>query len=113
MVAGTLLSPPPGSQFSEDLSFGVFVDTDGAVKTWETATQSIGLVEPGFHRPPGPSSAIPKGISDDGRTVQYQLRGARPIERFVDLDAAQAVDRPNLDGTQGDLGCWSPRARCG
>jgi hypothetical protein len=36
--AGTLLSPPPGSQFSEDLSFGVFVDTDGAVKTWETAT---------------------------------------------------------------------------
>ena len=54
--------------------------------------------------PRGHRARSAKGISDDGRTVQYQLRGARPIERFVDLDAAQAVDRPNLDGTQGDLG---------
>ena len=103
-AAGTVVSPPAGTQFSEDLTFGVFVDTDGAVKTWETATQSIGLVEAGAPRPPGTVSATPKGISDDGRTVQYELRGSQPIERFVDLDTAQAVDRPNLDGTGGDVG---------
>jgi hypothetical protein len=97
-LAGTVLSPPPGTQFSEDLTFGVFVDSDGAVKTWEAATQSIGLVEPGFPRPPGTLSATAKGISDDGRTVQYGLDGPQPIERFVDLDTAQAVDRPTLVG---------------
>ena len=96
-AAGAVVSPPAGTQFSEDLTFGVFVDADGAVKTWESATQSIGLVEPGFPRPPGTVSATPKGISDDGRTIQYELQGSQPIERFVDLDAAQAIDRPNLN----------------
>jgi hypothetical protein len=103
-AAGSVVSPPAGTQFSEDLTFGVFVDTDGAVKTWETGTQSIGLVEPGFPRPPGTVSAFPKGISDDGRTIQYELGGSQPIERFVDLDTAQAVDRPNLHGTAGEFG---------
>jgi hypothetical protein len=101
---GAVLSPPPGTRFSEDLTFGVFVDADGAVKTWETATQSSGLVEPGFPRPPGTVSATPTGISDDGRTIQYELQGSQSIERFVHLDTAQAVDRPKLDGTGGESG---------
>ena len=48
----------------------------------------------GVPRPPGTLSATAKGISDDGRTVQYELHGPQPIERFVDLDTMQAVDRP-------------------
>ena len=94
-AGGTVLTPPTGARFSDNLTFAVFVDADGTVKTWETATQAVAPVEPGFPRPPGTTAATAKGISDDGRTVQYALSSAAPIERFVDLDAGQAVDRPD------------------
>jgi hypothetical protein len=91
---GTVLTPPGGARFSDDLTFAVFVDADGTVKTWETATQAVAPVEPGFPRPPGTTAATAKGISNDGRTVQYTLSSAAPTERFVDLDAGVAVDQP-------------------
>jgi hypothetical protein len=105
---GTVLTPPAGAEFSDDLTFAVFVDADGTVKTWETATQAVAPVEPGFPRPRGTTSAAGKGVSDDGRTVQYTLSSAAPIERFVDLDAGVAVDRPNqsFPATSG----WPVRA---
>lgn len=102
---GTVLTPPAGARFSDDLTFAVFVDADGTVKTWETATLAVAPVEPAFPRPPGTTAATAKGVSDDGRTVQYTLSSAAPIERFVDLDAGLAVDRPNqtsLGGGQFD-----------
>ncbi|MDP9332783.1 MAG: hypothetical protein M3Q30_05675 [Actinomycetota bacterium] len=94
--SGTTLTPPGGIVFSKDLTFGVFVDTDGAVKTWKTADKSVGLVETGFPRPAGTTSAQAKGISNDGRKVEYTLSGTNPIARFVDLDTATKIDRPNL-----------------
>jgi hypothetical protein len=33
----------------------------------------------------------------------FPKRASQPIERFVDLDTAQAVDRPNLDGTGSEF----------
>ena len=98
-ASGASLSPPAGTRFSKDLTFGVFVDTAGVVKTWNTATQAIGSVETGFPRPAGTTGALAKGVSNDGRTVEYTLSGVQPTERFVDLDAGRAVDRPNLDGS--------------
>jgi hypothetical protein len=94
--AGSVLTPP-SSLLSENLTFALFVDTDGQVKTWETATGTVTSVETGFPRPPGTTEVIPKGVSDDGRTVQYELRGSSRIERFVDLDADVVVERPNAD----------------
>ena len=79
---------------SEQLTFALFVDTDGQVKTWETATGTVTPVETAFPRPPGATAAIAKGVSDDGRTAQYELQGPNRIERFVDLDTGAAVDRP-------------------
>ena len=95
--AGSVLTPPSGL-LSEELTFALFVDTDGQVKTWEAATGTVTPVETGFPRPPGTTAAIAKAVSDDGRTVQYELRGSTRIERFVDLDADAVVDRPNADG---------------
>lgn len=93
--SGTTLTPPAGTVFSKDLTFGVFVDTNGAVKTWKSANQSVGLVETAFPRPAGTTSAQAKGISNDGRKVQYTLFGTNPIERFVDLDTNAKIDRSN------------------
>jgi len=100
--SGSVLTPP-STVMSEQLSFALFVDTDGQVKTWETATGTVTPVETGFPRPAGTTSAIAKGVSDDGRTVQYELQGSNRIERFVDLDAGAAVDRPNGDGSSGQM----------
>jgi hypothetical protein len=100
--SGTLISAPAGAQFSDDLTHAVFRDSSGAIKTWVTATQTVGDVETGFPRPAGTTSALPKGISNDGRTVEYELEGTQHVERFVDLDANQKVDQPNQTST-GDV----------
>ena len=111
--SGSVLTPP-STVMSEQLTFALFVDTDGQVKTWETATGTVTPVETAFPRPPGTTAAIAKGVSDDGRTAQYELQGPNRIERFVDLDAGAAVDRPNGDdsfGSDGPLraGGWGRR----
>ncbi len=99
-AAGATLAPPAGAKFSDQLTYGVFVDTDGAVKRWETATQSITPVEIGIPRPAGATKAVAKAISDDGLTAEYTLSGPQlaPVERFANLAAGMAVDRPFLSG---------------
>ena len=94
--AGSVLTPP-SSVLSEDLTFAVFVDTDGQVKTWETATGTVTPVETGFpvrrERPRRSPRACP---TTDARCSTSC--GAEPwIERFVDLDADAVVDRPSAD----------------
>ena len=99
-AAGATLAPPAGAKFSDQLTYGVFVDTGGAVKRWETATQSITPVEIGIPRPAGATKAVAKAISDDGLTAEYTLSGPQlaPVERFANLAAGTAVDRPFLSG---------------
>ena len=89
---------------SQDLTYGIFVDTDGVVKTWSTATQTVTSVEATVPRPAG-YTALAIDVSNDGRTAHTRLFGPATIERFTDLDSATAVDVPNLDaegfGAQG------------
>jgi hypothetical protein len=99
--SGATLTPPPATTFSKDLTYGVFVDTDKTVKTWNAANQSIGLVETSFPRPAGTTSAQAKAISNDGRKVEYRLFGSTPVERFVDLDTNTKIDRPQTITVSG------------
>ena len=50
---GVQLTPPTGTTMSQDLTYGIFVDTDGVVKTWSTATQTVTSVEATVPRPAG------------------------------------------------------------
>jgi hypothetical protein len=96
--AGTVQSLPVGEfvVMSSDLSHAVFRDTAGQVKVWKAVDGSVVSVEDGFPRPPGSSVAIPKGVSDDGQTIQFRLGGTGPT-RFIDLDAGSVLDVPSLD----------------
>jgi hypothetical protein len=106
---GQVLTPPPNfysphlPQMSRDLTYDVFVDSDGFVKTWQTATQTVTNVEANFPRPAGTVSAFARGVSNDGRTVEYTLYGGpgSQFERFVNLDTLQAFD---TSPTTSDLG---------
>jgi hypothetical protein len=100
-ASGLVLTPPAGARFADDLRFAVFRATDGRIKTWETATQTIREVETAFTRPPGTTAAVPKDISDNGQVVQYELQGTTHVERFVNLGSGQKLDVANQTSSDG------------
>lgn len=97
---GVVITPPPGAHMSRDLTYGVFVDTDGTVKTWETATQTVTSVETIFPRPPPWTGVQAEDISNDGQTVEYSFLPGRFV-RFVNLTTHQLYDTsvPLTSGT--------------
>ena len=90
---GQVLYPPPGTVMSRDLTYGVFVDTDGLVRRWETATQTVSDVETDFPRPSPVYGVHAVDISDDGHMVEYAFNLSRNnLVRFADLDTQTAYD---------------------
>jgi hypothetical protein len=90
---GQVLNPPPGTVLSRDLTYGVFVDTDGLVKRWESATQTVSDVETNFPRPSPVYGVHARDISDDGHMVEYSFNQQfTDVVRFADLDTQTAYD---------------------
>jgi hypothetical protein len=93
---GQVLNLPPGTVMSRDLTYGVFVDTDGLVKRWEAATQTVSDVETNFPRPSPVFGVHARDISDDGHMVEYSFNlSFNDLVRFADLDTQTAYDTPD------------------
>ncbi len=95
---GATLTPPSGIRMSRDLTFGVFVDTDGFVKRWQTATRTVSAVETDFPRPSPIFGVQALDISNDGHMVEYAfLQHIYTFVRFADLSTHHAYDDPTAN----------------
>jgi hypothetical protein len=112
---GTVLTPPAGAGFSDDLTFAVFVDADGTVKTWETATQAAAPGEPGPHDLPAPRPRPPRGSPTTGGPSSTPWRAPRrsnasSIWTRARRSTGQTRRISTSPSTPTTGSCWPPTA---
>ena len=96
---GATVVPPALIRMSEDLRWGTFVDLNGHVRRWSTATQTHQDIEVGFPRPTGfdgIEGGTNMGVSDDGNVIWFPMRNssAECRTRFINLALNRADDYP-------------------
>lgn len=91
---GTVTTEP--GVYSEDLRYRL-AETGGALVVHSVETGAVVDVDAVFARPAGTTAVIPVAVSNDGRSVAYQLKAGSvtTADRFAHLDAATPLDLPH------------------